>query len=162
MKSDSESLLLLRLAQEADCEPIYQWRNHPETRNHFINSAPLSLKDHSTWFFSNLKSKASILLIGEVRGEAVGVVRFDFKETQAEISIYVVPGKYRQGYGSALLTKSAQYLKEHHPEISIVIARVMPENKGSHQVFLKNGYIVSPDHNSESGDDTIYQLNLDT
>ncbi len=146
----------LRCVTADDCDAVFSWRNHSETRKHSSDSAPLVLENHGNWFHSQLTCNDSLMLIGEVDRVPVGVVRYDFQGDQSEISVYVVPGEYRKGYGTELLHTSKRYLEEHFPNIKSVNAVVMSENEASHKFFLNAGYVFFETSNNS----TTYTLSL--
>lgn len=132
--------LKVRLANEYDCEPIFQWRNHEKTRKCFFNTAPITWKDHRNWFFQKLKSAECALLVGVVNDNPVGVLRYDLEKSHAVVSVYLVPDKHGFGYGTALLRQGEEWMRANHPEIPELIAEVLTANEPSMQTFSKVGF----------------------
>ena len=58
----------------------------------------------------------------------------------AEVSIYLVPSLIGAGYGPNLLQIGQEWLKNHHPEIRLVTAQILSQNKRSQQAFKKAGF----------------------
>ncbi len=139
--ANTEIRVQLRKAVESDCEAIYQWRNHEKTRQFIFDSTIISFDAHAQWFTKTLKNPQRVLLIGEVNHLPIGVLRFDFNEQkQAIVSIYLVPGEEGKGHGSELLKSGNHWLASAHPEITEVIAQILPENTASLKAFEKAGY----------------------
>ena len=138
------SPIKLREVLEADCESIFEWRNHPDTIKFSKNQIRIDYIDHCNWFNAVIANKKSFLLIGFSEGESIGVVRFDVDDLKAYISIYVVPGIKYFGAGTDLLIAAEEWLKEFKPEVALLMAEVLGENKRSQHFFSKNGYQALP------------------
>lgn len=132
--------LTLRLAGPADCDNIYHWRNTEETRRFSFQLRVIPLEDHRRWFTATLADPNRILLIGEIRGEPVGVLRYDMDGDKAKVSIYLVPGKQGYGYGPELLEAGHQWIERNHPELQSVLAEVLIINQPSVKAFLEAGF----------------------
>lgn len=151
----------LRPARADDCERIWQWRNHPATRAHVPDPAPIALADHRRWFEGILAgTRPTDLLIGETGDTAVGVLRFDHApvpepdaggaadggaaagRTAATVSIYLVPGRAAApGSGQALLRAGAAWLARERPATTHVEALILSGNKASQGAFAGAGYM---------------------
>ena len=132
--------LKMRKADSEDCLDVWNWRNAPENRLVSRNSTVIDLNTHMCWYEAVLNSPNRILLIGELVGKKVGVVRFDIENREAEVSIYLIPGISGKGLGKRLLRSAEQWLKQSCPEMEIVVAEVMSENLESSRLFLNTGY----------------------
>lgn len=130
----------LRTARESDCERVFAWRNHPDTRRYFFDAAPIELAAHRRWFNAALADKARALLIGETNGKAFGVLRYDFLGTEARVSIYVDPERQGEGLGSALLVAGTEWLASHDAGVQTIVAEVMPANEASVRAFAAAGF----------------------
>ncbi len=133
--------ITIRRASLADCDSIYEWRNAYETRRYIFNSELIPLDDHRNWYLKTLENPNRILLIGEIENKPVGVLRYDFTENDALVSIYLVPGGQGQGVGSQLLRCGSQWVRENHPNIRIINAEIFRENIASLRAFESAGYI---------------------
>ncbi len=130
----------IRCARQEDCEPMLEWRNHPDTRRHSFDPTPLDPNDHKLWFNTVLANPSQELLIGEHGvGNPVGVVRFDLENNVAKISIYLVPNMHRKGMGTPLLYAAIQWLKE-NSTVELVHAYVTPANLASLKMFREAGF----------------------
>lgn len=129
-----------RPATEDDCDRLFAWRNHPETRRHFFDPAPIDLSVHRKWFAGTLTNATRALLIGVVDGEEVGVLRYDFSGDEARVSAYLDPTRRGEGIGTALLVAGRDWLRSHCPETRAIVAEVLPANEASVHAFLAAGY----------------------
>jgi UDP-2,4-diacetamido-2,4,6-trideoxy-beta-L-altropyranose hydrolase len=130
----------LRRARAGDCKSIYHWRNAEETRRHSFDPSEMSFAAHESWFQTALAATDRILLIGEARGEPIGVIRYDLSEDHAGVSVYLVPGKHGQGYGAQLLRTGSEWLRQAHPEIREIRAEILGANLASQTAFRQAGY----------------------
>jgi UDP-2,4-diacetamido-2,4,6-trideoxy-beta-L-altropyranose hydrolase len=138
------SPLKVRRALQADSENIFEWRNYPDVIKFSKNQNRIDYIDHCNWFNSVITNDRTFLLIGVSQGESIGVVRFDVEEFKACISIYVVPGVKYFGAGTDLLMAAEEWLKKFKPEVTLLMAEVLGENKRSQHFFSKNGYQALP------------------
>jgi len=134
--------IVIRTARTDDSEDLFVWRNHPSIRAVSRNSDLISWEDHSRWFTALLSDPNRMLLIGQRDGVPVGVVRFDIRNHQAEVSIYLVPGNSGTGCGRDLLHSAEMWFAQYCPGINILHAEVLGTNERSQQLFLSAGYEV--------------------
>ncbi|MHB1174502.1 MAG: UDP-2,4-diacetamido-2,4,6-trideoxy-beta-L-altropyranose hydrolase [Sulfuriferula sp.] len=132
--------IVIREATQADSENLFLWRNHPSIRAVSRNTNPIEKPDHQAWLGAILSSPDSLLLIGECQGEAIGVVRFDVRADEAEVSIYLVPGRQAQGFGSELLLAAEQWLTKYRADVLFIKAEVLGNNEPSQRLFHTAGY----------------------
>ena len=130
----------MRPAVIADSDNLFVWRNHPSIRGVSRSQKPLEREAHERWLGGSLSDSSRVLLIGECRGQPVGVVRFDIQEAVAEVSIYVVPGQERGGFGAELLAAAEAWLGSHRSAVREVSAEVLSANQPSHRLFRGAGY----------------------
>ena len=136
------SRIEIRIATEGDSEKIFEWRNHQTVRAVSRNSEVISWEDHQKWLVEVLSSRVQALLIGYSNGLEIGVVRFDSRDYEAEVSIYLVPGIKESGLGSDLLQIGEQWFTTHFPQIQKIFACVLGDNGRSNHLFLGAGYRV--------------------
>lgn len=130
----------VRIARDEDCAVMFAWRNDPDVRRASFNDAPVSWSSHQKWFNESLGRKDRIILVGEVNGEPVGIVRFDdIDGGTAEVSIYVDPSKTGRGLGATLLKAGENWLLN-KTTVRRITARVRSENAKSQHFFSVNGY----------------------
>lgn len=141
----------LRRATESDDRKLFEWRNAPETRRYAFDSNPIAWEDHIRWLRASLANTRRHLLIGEIGGEAVGVLRYDLQDDCAEISIYLAPGNSGRGLGTSLLREGNAWVRMNLPQASRIRAKILPENIPSQKAFAKAGYV-------ESGENFEYHI----
>lgn len=132
--------LHLRPARGADCELLYQWRNHPKTRRYFFNPEEISSESHRQWFNAAIGDPMRLLLIGEANDKPIGAVRYDIDGQAAEVSVYLDPECHGRGWGTALLLAGNGFLHGHDSKLRSLHAKVLVENKTSSGAFLAAGY----------------------
>ena len=131
----------LRKATMDDCEAIYKWRNAEETRRHIFYPEQISLDKHCTWFMESLKNYYRQILIAELHGRPVGVLRYDIDGQLAVISIYNVPGIKGYGIGTQIINTGSKWLRRYFPDVHKIQAKVLPENVVSKKAFVNAGYV---------------------
>ncbi|WP_152974468.1 GNAT family N-acetyltransferase, partial [Pseudomonas asplenii] len=84
-----------------------------------------------------------LLLIAEAADGPVGVLRYDLADERAEVSLYLFEGRLGLGWGRALLARGERALREHWPQVTVIDARVLPDNPASIELFRNSGYVQS-------------------
>ncbi len=130
----------IRRATDLDSQKLFEWRNHPAIRSVSRNSEPIKWEIHQSWFAAVLANKGRVLLIGYIKNQPVGVVRFDKEGDVAEVSIYLLPEGGFAGQGRGLLLSAERWLTLNHPEIKHIRAGVLCNNLPSQQLFLGANY----------------------
>lgn len=138
--------LALRPATAADAALIYAWRNHPGTRRHSLDGAPLAWEGHRRWLDAVLADPDRALLIGELDGAPVGVLRYDLAGSEATVSVYLDPALTGRGLGPRLLARGGDWLRRHRPDVATVLAHILPANRASTAAFLEAGFRPSHCH----------------
>lgn len=131
----------LRVASSTDSADIWSWRNADAVRQSSKSNALIAWDDHARWFAAIAVSATTDLLIGDVRGEAVGVIRFDCAGSTATVSIYLTPGGRGRGNGVALLRAGEAWLARQRPGIAELSAEILPDNPASIAAFEEAGYV---------------------
>ena len=130
----------IRVAVQADSKQLFEWRNHPTVRVVSRNAETLNWQSHQRWIDSVLTDPDRLLLIGQCDGLPVGVVRFDLQRDEAEVSIYLVPGKQLAGLGRDLLRSAERWFAANRPDVRRLCAHVLGGNEHSQRLFLGAGY----------------------
>lgn len=143
------SNIVIRVANESDSPKLFEWRNHQVIRSVSKNTARIAWVDHQSWFARVQAEKNSVLLIGEINNEPVGVVRFDQEGETALVSIYKVPTGSFNGQGLSLLLKAEEWLKTHRAYIKSIWAEVLSENGASQRLFTVANYRLESLHYSK-------------
>jgi len=132
----------MRKACPDDSEAVYEWRNHPAIRAVSRSTEPIAREDHVRWFASAIEDPSRQLLIGQLDGEPIGVVRFDILNDQAEVSLYLVPDAKSACRGSDLLKSAENWFTESFPEVKKLRAYVREGNERSKGLFTAAGYEI--------------------
>ena len=129
----------LRLIESDDRQVTFAWQSMPETRRFSLNSERPSWAEHSAWFEGVLASPTDFTLVILHGREPSGIVRLDRigQKDAFEVSIYVVPAKYRRGLGRAGLVLARALVPG-----ARLHATVLPENEASQRLFRSVGYRV--------------------
>lgn len=133
----------IRIVAEDDLVRLFEWRNHLSIRSVSRNAEPITWEDHRRWFFATIASTDRVMLIGQIDGVSMGVVRFDKCKEDAEISIYLVPSNVgHSGQGRNLLLSAERWVKDRWPDIKYIRANVLGDNMYSHRLFLGADYQI--------------------
>lgn len=124
-----------------DSKKIFDWRNDEINRRFSNNPDKFSFSSHHQWLISFLNSDND-LLIAKSEEYEVGVVRFDYKDNIAFISIYLVPTWHGLGYGRAILFSAISWLNNHKNGINRIEAEVLNSNKASLKIFFDTGFEI--------------------
>lgn len=130
----------VRRANCSDSERVREWRNHESVRAVSRHAEPIDPVQHDRWFNSVCNDPSRVLLIGEIEGDAFGVVRFDIVGASAEVSIYLAPGRQGAGLGPSLLAAAEDWLCRERSEIEVLTAEVLGGNARSERLFTGCGY----------------------
>lgn len=149
-------VITLRPANAVDGRRIYAWRNDERTRRFFRNRDPVSKDTHEDWVKAVIERADRDLIIGEVDGTPVGVLRYDHSREEAEVSVYLDPDRTGAGLGTALLRAGTEWIADRRRSVLRLTAAIHPENPGSIAAFRKAGFAL----NDESGEFHIYSLNV--
>lgn len=136
------SELVIRNATPTDSKELFNWRNHASIRQASRNSGKIDWQNHSKWFMSVLADPKKAILIGEIAGTPMGVVRFDLQDDEAEISIYLAPEKGMSGRGFSLLAAAESWLVSNYPNVRELRAHVLGDNGHSLRFFSKAGFKI--------------------
>ncbi|USQ13617.1 GNAT family N-acetyltransferase [Legionella lytica] len=139
----------MRCANEADCSDLLCWRNDPLTRMMSRNQDLIEPTVHEKWYQRVLADSKSLLLIGELSSQSIGMVRFDgLQATKSwEVSIMLAPAHRNKGLSKHLLhaaiyhlrlLKNEQLFKEN--ELINLIAEIKPDNAASKKLFENTGF----------------------
>jgi RimJ/RimL family protein N-acetyltransferase len=135
-----DSAMILRRARSADAHMAWEWRNAESTRRHSFDSAPIPLDGHLSWWQAALDSHQRILLIGEVAGLPVGVLRFDLDGVVGTVSIYLDPQLTGQGLGPVLLRAGTAWVQHNLRDAQRIEAFIKPQNRASVKAFIQAGF----------------------
>lgn len=131
----------VRPATGDDARAVWEWRNDPTTRASSSTTAEVPWSDHEAWFVAALANPESWLLIAELDGRRVGVVRFDAQGSHGHwvVSINLAPEARGQGLGAPTLDAGWRWLASSQDVIDVV-AHIRSTNRASLRTFEAAGY----------------------
>ena len=132
--------IIIRRATIEDCDSVLEWRNSGETRRYAFENKVIPLGIHREWYKKSLESSNRIILIGEIDNIQVGVLRYDFMDKDAQISIFLVPGFQGRGIGVQLIKTGTLWIQENYPNIKRIKAEILINNMQSINAFLSAGF----------------------
>ena len=140
-------VLKLRPVTIKDCQRMFDWRNHPKTRQYIFQPDPIAYDTHYEWVKTALASNDRLLLMGYSEtsedNQDIGILRFDLERatTSALISVYLNPDlPSGLGYGTQLLIQGNQWLRTNYPWVKQIRAEILKDNLPSIRAFQKAGY----------------------
>jgi RimJ/RimL family protein N-acetyltransferase len=125
--------MFVRKATRADAPDVLSWRNDPLTRSMSRAQDEVEEAPHLDWFEKALRDPSRTLLIGELDGQKIGMVRFDHGD-EIEVSININPACRGKGLSRALLTQSMAWVR------GTIVAEIRPENLASRRLFEHAGF----------------------
>jgi ribosomal protein S18 acetylase RimI-like enzyme len=82
---------------------------------------------------------------------AYGELWLDHEEGDLELAhLVVAPERRGQGVGRALVQALAEQARHAHPELSLVVLRVQPENDQAIRAYTAAGFVPVPDDQQEA------------
>ena len=143
------SMLRLCRVEADDAALLFEWANDPVVRSAAFSTDPIPWAEHVAWLAGRLDDPAaSIYLASSADDKPVGVVRFEQSGEDgptAEISVVVAQNRRGEGWGPAIIRAGVRRLLDDVPGITVVTARVKPENAPSLTSFDDAGFVVTGD-----------------
>ncbi|MFJ3484456.1 UDP-2,4-diacetamido-2,4,6-trideoxy-beta-L-altropyranose hydrolase [Pseudomonas sp. NPDC090202] len=139
-------VLELRPASELDATLLFEGRNAEHVRRWAFNSDLIDWDGHVAWLARSLQDPQRLILVGETTRGPVGMLRYDRKGEQAEVSIYLFEGQTGVGWGAVLMAGGERFLRRHWPQVRTLHAQVLPDNAASVSLFQKAGYARAECH----------------
>lgn len=137
------AVLKVRAATLDDAQLLFDGRNAETVRRWSLDSGVIDWPQHLNWLTASLRNPQRLLLIAEADDGAVGVVRYDLCGFEAEVSIYLLEGRMGLGWGRALLAHGEAFVATHWPQLQVITAQVLPDNRPSLNVFRDAGFTQS-------------------
>ena len=155
----------LRRAQENDCELLWKWANDPKVRQSAFNSKDIAWEDHQTWFLNKQNDSNFIQYIAlNSHDVPIGQIRFDIKDSIAQIDYSVDKDQRGMGLGKILLIEGIKLFCAEKENPITIQGYVKKENELSSRVFQSVGFLEAGDKAIDENDVTnqhthiIYQL----
>ncbi|WP_409317221.1 UDP-2,4-diacetamido-2,4,6-trideoxy-beta-L-altropyranose hydrolase [Pseudomonas sp. KCJK9016] len=134
------AVLRLRKATPDDAQLLFDGRNAEAVRRWSLESGVIGWSQHLNWLDASLRNPQRLLLIAEADDGPVGVLRYDLRGFDAEVSLYVLEGRFGLGWGRALLARGEAFVTAHWPQLTAITAQVLPANQASLNVFRDAGF----------------------
>jgi RimJ/RimL family protein N-acetyltransferase len=137
--------LTLRQAVESDSESLLEWRNDATTKAFSLSSDEVTREQHVAWFNKALQDKSCLLIIGEVLGDPIGMVRINILDHSGlgQVSINLNPDFRGRGISRQLLGASLLFGTRILDNISKYSADIHVENVASQKIFNSVGFVKS-------------------
>lgn len=137
------AVLTLRLATPDDAQLLFDGRNAEAVRRWSLDSGAIDWSQHVNWLDASLRNPQRLLLVAEADDGPVGVLRYDLRGFEAEVSLYLLEGRFGLGWGRALLAQGGAFVAAHWPQMTAITAQVLPANQPSMNVFRDAGFTQS-------------------
>jgi len=154
--------LTLRQAVESDSESLLEWRNDPTTKAFSLSSHEVTREQHVAWFNKALRDDNCLLIIGEVLGDPIGMVRINILDDSGfgQVSINLNPDFRGRGISKQLLGASLLFGTRVLDNISKYCADIHVENVASQKIFSSVGFVKSSETNIDNFES--YEVNSDS
>jgi UDP-2,4-diacetamido-2,4,6-trideoxy-beta-L-altropyranose hydrolase len=139
----SGAVLTIRPATQEDAQLLFEGRNAEAVRRWSQTNAQIDWPQHLNWLTASLRNPQRLLLIAAADDGPVGVLRYDLRGFDAEVSIYLLEGRFGLGWGKSLLARSEAFVTRHWPQVTALTAQVSPANQPSLNVFRDAGFTQS-------------------
>lgn len=146
--------LTIRPARPDDGERLWHWRNDPAVRRASLNQNEIPLEEHLGWYRRALSDPNREILVAEVDGQPMGMVRFDRDGNTATVSILLAAGFRGKRMAGPVLAAAIRVAKAGQ---SILRALVRQDNPASRALFLSQGFRVVSE-----GEVTVLERSGDT
>ena len=131
----------VRSARAEDADVTWVWRDHPNTRRFSHDPMPLTQDTHLSWWKAAVSDPDRALLIAQCAGLDIGVLRFDFYDCRALVSVYLDPALIGLGLGGPVLRAGADWLALNRGDVRYLDADILPQNAQSAKVFRSVGFV---------------------
>jgi RimJ/RimL family protein N-acetyltransferase len=158
-KTNEHAIVELRPAAPADSDRIFSWANDPATRAASFHSARIERSEHEHWLSRSLANPKRRLMVAELAGEPIAVVRLDLDGADgAELSLNLAPERRGQNLAVSVLLSAASRARE----LGLVrlVAKIRPENERSLRAFVKAGYRTTGRDVVAGQEASVYELEL--
>jgi UDP-2,4-diacetamido-2,4,6-trideoxy-beta-L-altropyranose hydrolase len=137
------AVLKVRPATVDDARLLFDGRNAEAVRRWSKDQGVIDWAQHLNWLHASLRNPQRLLLIAEADDGPVGVLRYDLRGLEAEVSIYLLERRFGLGWGRALLARGESFVREYWPQLTAITAQVLPANRPSLNVFRDGGFTQS-------------------
>jgi RimJ/RimL family protein N-acetyltransferase len=128
--------MIIRKAVPDDALDVLAWRNDPLSRAMSRTQDPIEAAGHMDWFTKAIEDPRRAVLIGELDGQKIGMIRFDYAE-ETQVSININPVFRGRGLGYDLLSAALAYAPG-----GPIVAGIRDENLASRRLFERAGFLL--------------------
>ncbi|AOT69332.1 GNAT family N-acetyltransferase [Geosporobacter ferrireducens] len=128
------------LAQQKDCDLLFQWTNDIDVRNNSFCSEPIAYESHVEWFHSKTCSDQCLLYVCYHGEEPIGQIRIDILDGIGFINYSVAKAYRGKGYGTMMLKGIFDVIQQNKTSMRKLLGRVKHENIPSQRAFEKAAY----------------------
>lgn len=89
---------------------------------------------------ASLRNPQHLLLVAEADDGPVGVLGYDLRGFEAEVSLCLLDQRIGLGWGRALLARGELFVRAHWPQLTAITARALPDSGASLNVFRDAGF----------------------
>ncbi len=147
---------LLREARNEDASALWQLANDPETRRQSFRQDFIPWETHLAWLRKKLESAETLLLVAEIAGVPIGMIRLEKQGEAAEVNYALSPTFRGKGLGSRLLEAGAERgLRQ--LGVHVLRGTVKTGNPASIRSFEKAGFRRVEGPLAEGRDAVIYE-----
>ena len=149
----------LRPPTESDGPWLFGLANDPAVRKASFSQAKIDWATHAEWLRSKLRDRLTVMWLVERGNTPIGVVRFEARDSGAEISVSLAAVARGSGLGAWLIAEATRRYMREVTGPPRIIARIRSENAGSARAFASAGFdIVAPDKASRHGNALEFEL----
>lgn len=131
----------VRLATAMDEADLLDLANDPAVRGMSFSTSLIALSEHRLWLQRTLSDSSVLLFVATDDNRLVGQVRFNLSGIRATVSISISQPYRGFGLAGNLLERAVELLRDSHPEITTLVARVKAENQSSRRLFELAGFL---------------------
>jgi UDP-2,4-diacetamido-2,4,6-trideoxy-beta-L-altropyranose hydrolase len=124
-----------------DALQLYEGRNAPEVRRWSLQSRPIAWEEHLLWLGATLADPQRLLLLASAADGPIAVLRYDRQGARAEVSIYLLAGRFGLGWGRVVLASGEAFVHRRWPAVEYLDAQVVAGNRASISLFQDAGYV---------------------
>lgn len=132
--------IYIKNADDNDINDLFKWRNNPEIRKNFFDTAPVSRETHEKWFREKVNDIRSAIYMVYCRENKIGSVRFENKENAIKTSVLLSPDYIGKGLGAEIIRIGTDRFIKGNSPTKPIIAEIKKENVKSIKAFQKAGF----------------------
>ena len=137
--STDENAITLRPATMKDREMVFRWRNDPFIVAHGSWHRAIEWADHEKWFAETVCGTSRQMFIILHDAEPIGQIRFDRKQSDCVISVYLMPPFTGRGWGTQAIRMGCERILQLW-DVDRLVACVRQDNPIGRAAFLKAAF----------------------